>query len=303
MIFFNLLLKYIKASLRQTAWPLLVGLTDRYSLHPFHWKYTNYFHYIQKLRSYPSNTLSVLSDRDRDLMRRDSTRSVLCRYYTNEFSLELLHQESQQKILSKKSQELCQVLEMVFEKPTVLGSIHYFQGLHDIAAVMLYNLDDTILTSRILERLCRSHFRETLKDDKFVALKSFLDATLLPLLKKFDTGLYDILSPDEVMLPNIILPWILTWCLHDLENPIIASRLMDALFCGHSTFILYLVVALLMAGRNQILNCSINDDEDCHINVIMTIKGMTSMLVSDYTESTEGKIQIQSLIDDALTIV
>ena len=134
-----------------------------------------------------------------------------------------------------------------------------------------------------------------------MSLLSFLKATLLPLLHKFDPDLHDILSSDEVMLPTIILPWIISWCLHDITDPLVSSRLVDALLCGHSTFVLYFVISLLIAGRNEILNSNLDDDDP--MMIIMTTKGLVSKIVSDYSEHDGYGFPAQELIDNALILL
>lgn len=247
--------------------------------------------------------LSNLSDKDRDLLRRDSTRSVLNKYksccskHTNDKVFGYGN-----KGMPGKAEDLLQVLESVLEVPPRCGSMRYFQGLHDVAGILLLNLADNRLASTLLRRLCHSHFREALRDDDFVSLLSFLKATLLPLLHKFDPELHNILSPDEVMLPTVVLPWIITWCLHDIADPQTSSRLVDALLCGHSTFVLYFVIALLVAGRNDILNCNLDDDDDPMI-IVMTTKGLSSKIVSDYCNHDDFGFSVQELIDNALMLL
>ena len=221
-------------------------------------------------------------------MRRDASRSVLGKY-------------SMQK--DDTSQDLRHVLESVLEKPTRYGTLQYYQGLHDIAGVLLYNLKDKVVATLVLQRLCQSHFREALRDDNFVSLLSFLQTVVLPLLHKFDPELHDFVAAEDVMLLTIILPWMITWCLHDLTDPLVASRLVDAFLCGHSTFVLYVVVALIVRYREEILNCMLEDDDP--MMIVMTLKGLSSKIVSDYSDDKgdEAGISAQELIDDALVFM
>ena len=279
----------LEETFRRVAWPLLVGFHSSNISHPS----------SELQNSGASTSLSNLSDKDRDLLRRDSTRSVLNKYKSR--CLETANDEARDNdnTMPGNAKDLLQVLESVLEAPQRFGSIRYFQGLHDVAGVLLLNLVDNRLATAVLQRLCRSHFREALRDDDFVSLLAFLKATLLPLLHKFDPELHNILSSDEVMLPTIVLPWMITWCLHDIDDSQVSSRLVDALLCGHSTFILYLVIALLIAGRNEILKCNLDDDDDPMI-VIMTTKALSSKIVSDYFDHGNDGFSAQELIDSAL---
>lgn len=248
---------------------------------------------------------TALSDRDRDLLRHDSSRSVLNKYnqqFSGEGSEDYMcsfpcfHFDTDTR--THKSQDLLHVLESALEKPARYGSMHYFQGLHDIAAVLLYNLGETVITTAVLQRLCRSHFREALADDDFLSLLAFLKATVLPLLLMIDPELHDVLACEEVMLPSLVLPWVITWCIHDIADPQVSSRLVDAFLCGHSTFILYFILALLTRHRAEILSCTLEDDDP--MMIVLTVKGLSSKIVSDFANVDDVAISAQSLIDEAL---
>ena len=292
------MLRALTATFRRIAWPLLVGLQVNND---------NNRSGISHASSESQSTgapmpLSNLSVMDRDLLRLDSTRSVLNKYIVRcpeDAKKEAGDKGS--KLVQDKAKDLLQVLESVLGIPPRCGSMRYFQGMHDIVGVVLLNLADNLLATVVVRRLCHSHFREALRDDDFVSLLSFLKATLLPLLHKFDPDLHDILSSDEVMLPTIILPWIISWCLHDITDPLVSSRLVDALLCGHSTFVLYFVISLLIAGRNEILNSNLDDDDP--MMIIMTTKGLVSKIVSDYSEHDGYGFPAQELIDNALILL
>lgn len=288
----------LKATFRRVAWPLLVGLQgcDNNSS-------SDDIPPSSELQSIGAPIRrSNLSDIDRDLLRLDSTRSVLNKYEGH--CLDEAKEEASDKgsePMQDKAKDLLQVLESVLEIPPRCGSMRYFQGMHDIVGVFLLNLADNLVATAVVRRLCHSHFREALRDDDFVSLLSFLEATLLPLLHKFDPELHDILSLDEVMLPTIILPWMISWCLHDITDPLVSSRLVDALICGHSTFVLYFVVSLLIAGRSEILNSNLDDDDP--MMIVMTTKGLISKIVSDYSEPDGYGFPAQAVIDNALVLL
>lgn len=289
----------LKATFRRVAWPLLVGLqgcdnnSSSGDIHPSS---------VLQSTGAPIRR-SNLSDIDRDLLRLDSTRSVLNKYRGNclDEAKEEEASDKGSKPMQDKAKDLLQVLESVLEIPPRCGSMRYFQGMHDIVGVFLLNLADNLVATAVVRRLCHSHFREALRDDDFVSLLSFLEATLLPLLHKFDPELHDILSLDEVMLPTIILPWMISWCLHDITDPLVSSRLVDALICGHSTFVLYFVVSLLIAGRSEILNSNLDDDDP--MMIAMTTKGLVSKIVSDFSEPDGYGFPAQAVIDNALVLL
>lgn len=270
------------AEIRRKAWPLLVGASsDTSSAVPDS---------PPLLRHEPP---LALSETDRGLIRRDSSRSSLAK-----FDAALIHGGQPGTSITGKDAEQCllQILESTLEAAPQYGTMHYYQGLHDIAAVLWYNLGDVSVATSILRQLCHSHLREALRDDHFGALLSFLKSSLLPLLKQFDSELHDILVDDDVMLPSLVFPWIITWFTHDLSDPRVSSRLVDALLCGHSSFVLYLALALLVRHKDQIMDAYYMEDGD-PMMVAMLVKTLSSKIGWDYSKT---GVSAQVLIDDAL---
>jgi hypothetical protein len=271
--------------MRKKAWLLLVGISTAQS---------------PQLLLQMDSVASNISEKDRGLMSLDSGRASF-----SKFDFDLIDNDDNDKgALSSNAtgeQALLQILESTMEVKPRYGTMQYYQGLHDVAGVLLYNLGDADVATGVLRQLCASHFREALRDDNFASLLSFLQSYFLPLLHKLDAELHDVLSGEEVMLPAIIFPWIITWFTHDLCDPRISSRLVDALLCGHSTFTIYLAMALLIRNREEIISCAL-EYEDEPMMVATTLKTFSSKIVSDYNDSGEQSgIPAQHLIDDALS--
>ncbi len=206
--------------MRQKAWHILVGL-DRIP------------------ESSTSQESCSLDEKDLELIRCDAGRSVLFRYHKHKETKDddtaapPSGESTSQDDLSYSDQQ--EQLANVLKSTLSCGKLHYYQGLHDIAGVLLYNLQNAHHASAILKRLCRVHLRDALRED-LSGLVAFLNAVLLPLLDSIDAELHDVLLQSNLEMPNVILPWILTMFTHDIHDPHVASRLMDAFLSSHALF-------------------------------------------------------------------
>lgn len=184
---------------------------------------------------------SSLNEKELELICCDAGRSVLFRYHKQSHDsdesttcLPTGESSAQQDLsYSDQQQQLTNVL--VSTLATGNTKLHYYQGLHDIAGVLLYNLRDEQIASAILSRLCRVHLRDALRED-LRSLTSFLNAVLLPLLESVDKELHDLLHESGLEASTAILPWIITWFSHDIHNEQVASRLVDAFLSSHPLF-------------------------------------------------------------------
>jgi hypothetical protein len=198
--------------MRRAAWHLLVGL-DR----------------IPPPRT---TTLCSLDKSELDLIRSDANRSVLFRYPKRNHAGRTPSGESSAQFTKAQSEQLAAVLSTALSGRKEL---HYYQGLHDIAGVLLHNLQDTGHTCAVLQQLCRMHLRDALRED-LSSCMWLLDTVLLPLLDKVDPELHDYLLECGLECSNALLPWLLTWFTHDIHDEQVASRLMDALLSSHAFF-------------------------------------------------------------------
>jgi len=183
-----------------------------------------------------SSSASLLDVKDLELIQCDAGRSVLFRYHKQQAddSTSLPSGEStSQHDLSYSDQQ--EQLASVLTETLAGKQLHYYQGLHDIAGVLLYNVQDAHHASAILSRLCRVHLRDALRQD-LSSLISFLNAVLLPLLESVDVELHDFLLQSGLEVPNVVLPWIITWFTHDVHDERVASRLVDAFVSSHALF-------------------------------------------------------------------
>lgn len=210
---------FLAAEMRQEAWHILVGIQA-----------------IPDVTTYKDNC-DCLNEKELELIRCDSGRSVLFRYnrdsQSNDDSALLVptgESTSQHDLRYSDQQEQ---LTTTILLTLTSSSLHYYQGLHDVAGVLLYNVQDANCASAILKRLGRVHFRDAMRKD-LSAFVMFINAVFIPLLGAVDVELCDFLLQSGTDCCNAILPWFITWFTHDVHNPEVASRLVDAFMSSHS---------------------------------------------------------------------
>jgi hypothetical protein len=242
-----------------------------------------------------------------DLIRRDVGRSVVFRYNNNSNS------DDEPATPSYASERLGQVLEDTIQAGIGQGQgLHYYQGLHDVAGVILHNLDyQAISATSILQRLGQSHLRDALREN-FGNITWLLSVLLLPLVESIEPNVHYMLQITEVELANVCLPWIITWFTHDIYNPQTAGRLVDAFVAGHPLLPLYVSVALLTHPilKQRIVANTDTDFSDDPASMFVLVKQLPQLIVADYSEDAilpkeEGGpgVPVQELLDDALTIL
>eukprot|EP00538_Stauroneis_constricta_P002418 CAMPEP_0119562198 /NCGR_PEP_ID=MMETSP1352-20130426/19707_1 /TAXON_ID=265584 /ORGANISM="Stauroneis constricta, Strain CCMP1120" /LENGTH=482 /DNA_ID=CAMNT_0007610545 /DNA_START=243 /DNA_END=1688 /DNA_ORIENTATION=+ len=259
--------------------------------------------------------------KEKDLIRRDVGRSVIFRFrssadsdvgsVSNESETTPSGQSSKGENSSVApiyaSDLLAQVLEAAVAKPLSSGKegkIHYYQGLHDIAAVILHNMDyDTQKSTQILRRICQSHLRDALREN-FGNISWLLSILLMPLVEKVDPNVHYALACCDIDLSNLCLPWMITWFTHDIHNHAVAVRFIDAFIASHPMLPFYLSVAILTHPvlKRDIL--SVGEMGDPGV-MFVTIKALTKSIVPDSAveEDTRRTVPAQEIIEDAIAIM
>ncbi|KAK3252943.1 hypothetical protein CYMTET_37784 [Cymbomonas tetramitiformis] len=127
--------------------------------------------------------------------------------------------------------------------------VHYYQGLHDIAGVLLLVLGEGVAT-RAVERLATHHLRDCTRPN----LEPIMDTLrLMPvLISRADPEVHDFIQASEC--PNIFaVVWMLTWHSHDLRDLETAARLFDLFIASHPLMPMYIGVAAMLSSRHKIL--------------------------------------------------
>eukprot|EP00011_Vannellida_sp_DIVA3-517-6-12_P013307 CAMPEP_0114605786 /NCGR_PEP_ID=MMETSP0168-20121206/1232_1 /TAXON_ID=95228 ORGANISM="Vannella sp., Strain DIVA3 517/6/12" /NCGR_SAMPLE_ID=MMETSP0168 /ASSEMBLY_ACC=CAM_ASM_000044 /LENGTH=603 /DNA_ID=CAMNT_0001816643 /DNA_START=15 /DNA_END=1828 /DNA_ORIENTATION=+ len=128
--------------------------------------------------------------------------------------------------------------------------LHYYQGYHDIATVLLMCTEDTRLAFGMLRRLSLSYLREHMRPTLQEVMKEL--ALLFPLLKCVDPELEEVFQSCS-LAPFFALSWVLTWFSHDFTVPSTLLRLFDLFLSSHPLMPLYFGVALIVYRREEIL--------------------------------------------------
>ncbi|KAL3140084.1 hypothetical protein ABBQ38_004364 [Trebouxia sp. C0009 RCD-2024] len=131
------------------------------------------------------------------------------------------------------------------------GTIFYYQGLHDIASVLLLTMGDKAAYETLTHlSLCQ------LRD----CTRSTLDAVLellnllMPILKKADVEVHDQLAAAQVP-PFFALGWFITWFAHSVDDLQHISRLFDLFMASHPLMPLYAAAVVIKGARKQVLAC------------------------------------------------
>ena len=293
------------ADIRKRAWLHLVGVRDKAA--------------AVEVIQHPTTPTEEQDDekqvdeKELDLIRRDAGRSLLHRYCRRtqttpnspDISAVSLAPSGEQTSQWSRSftdlqTDLASVLVRCVSNPLGSGQakLHYYQGLHDIAGVLMYNLADTDLTCAVLRRICQSHMRDALRED-FSGLTWLLDHTALPLIEQYDEEVHAYLRMAEVSMANCILPWMITWFTHDIEASSVSSRLADAFVASHPLFPLYFAVALILhpTNREEIL------EAECDQAMVhMTMLRFAKRLAGDWDTSGDG-IPAQDIIESGIAMM
>eukprot|EP00559_Dactyliosolen_fragilissimus_P001010 CAMPEP_0184856950 /NCGR_PEP_ID=MMETSP0580-20130426/2116_1 /TAXON_ID=1118495 /ORGANISM="Dactyliosolen fragilissimus" /LENGTH=495 /DNA_ID=CAMNT_0027352259 /DNA_START=198 /DNA_END=1686 /DNA_ORIENTATION=- len=185
------------------------------------------------------------------------------------------------------------------ENSTTEDRLYYYQGFHDVASIMLYNLPQhPQQASAILHQIAKLQLRDALRKD-FTYLTTLLELALLPLLEVFDKHFHDFMVSCEIE-PTFFLNWLVTLFSHDVHDPKNASRLMDAILASHSLMSLYLVIAILLHpySQDKMMNAGIQDSSEVYV--------VASSLLHDIREDfDEGDddFTFQNLINSSLRLM
>ena len=175
--------------------------------------------------------------------------------------------------------------------------LHYYQGLHDVASVVLYNINVPSAAAAILEKIATFHLRDATRQD-FTQISTMLDVVFFPLLSCIDEEVHDFLLHCDCSA-DMFLPWIITWFAHDVHNIESISRLFDAFLASHPLMPVYLSVAIVVHPRSR---KQIFATECCAGMMQITVKQLLRGISFDFEEA-ETDIPFQDMIDDAISFM
>ena len=153
--------------------------------------------------------------------------------------------EGDQQLSSKEEEEQRKHLQQLQQQ-----DIYYYQGLHDIASVLLLVLEDEVRAFFVLQHLVVHHLRDCTRCDLIPVLESL--TLVFFLLKKQDLELHDHIRSSQVPA-HFALAWRLTWFSHDMKDVDQCARLFDVFIASHPLMPIYVGVAALVSNRKRIL--------------------------------------------------
>jgi len=135
------------------------------------------------------------------------------------------------------------------------GPVRYYQGLHDVASVLVVVLrGDELAAYRVLRRLSRCHLRDATRPS-LDAVVELLTRLLPPLVRAADPELATALERAAVP-PFYALSWALTWFAHGARDARGAARLFDLFLSSHPSMPLYVGAAAMRANRAALLRAA-----------------------------------------------
>ena len=220
----------VNANLRKRAWPFMLGT-----------KTTD----VHGTRRGEYQLKHTMSHKDDAVVNADMERSLW--KYTKDWTDEERDRERQ-------------ALKRIVNA-TVEGNeegIFYYQGLHDVASVLLFVCGEGAAHS-MLARLAHCHLRDCTRSTIQPAISTL--KLLYPILYHADQELHSfIMSLGEPALevPYFALSWLMTWFSHDLDGLEESARLFDLFLASHPLMPLYVAAEVVRHARDDIMrfDCS-----------------------------------------------
>ncbi|KAL4399364.1 GTPase-activating protein Gyp8 [Malassezia pachydermatis] len=141
-------------------------------------------------------------------------------------------------------------------------ALHYFQGLHDIVAILLLTLcpgskeepvsnDDLVKLQNVVNYVCLHFVRDSMTRDLMPAMshlkvvRNILRAADAPYAYALERVFY----PNHVV---VVLSWMLTLFTHDMPTLSSAQRILDFVWTHGPASTAYVCAALLLSRKDQV---------------------------------------------------
>uniref|UniRef100_A0A383V4E2 Rab-GAP TBC domain-containing protein n=1 Tax=Tetradesmus obliquus TaxID=3088 RepID=A0A383V4E2_TETOB len=146
-----------------------------------------------------------------------------------------------------RREELARLLNAVVVKHE--GAVHYYQGLHDVAAVLLLVAGE-LPAFDLLCRLATGHLRDATRPslDPVIELLGLMQL----IVREADSELASFLE-QQGLPPFYALSWYITWFSHDLSQFGEVCRLFDLFLATHPLMPLYVGAVAMHSQRSQLL--------------------------------------------------
>lgn len=149
----------------------------------------------------------------------------------------------------RRVQQLGRVLHRAFAGFAVKETIHYFQGAHDVASVLLLSLGP-VAAVPALQTLLRVHLRGYVHSDMQVTVCVL--QYLFPLVRHRNAALFQFLRDSKVQ-PFFALSWIITWFAHSIKHLPTLAGMFDDFLTSHPLLPLYYAAAAVLYRADELL--------------------------------------------------
>lgn len=175
-----------------------------------------------------------------------------------------------------------------------LEYFNFFEGLSNIAAVLLINTESPSISSLILSELSQNHFRDALHEEPQVQ-QTAIRVVFMTLLKQIDPILHDQIVKGGVSDPcDFCLRWVIQWFAQDVPHLEVASRLFDVFLVSHPILPVYISVALLTYPPNRRRLMMIH----CERSYLLEfLSDLPSDMVASYSD-----IQVLNIFEDVIQL-
>ncbi|KAI4650035.1 uncharacterized protein J4E78_008316 [Alternaria triticimaculans] len=215
----------VSDSLRCTAWPLLLGCSDKDS-EKEPWKHLS-------------------EHKDEHQVGLDVNRAFV--YYPRN--------ESEKQLNRRKEQLSDVILDVLRHHPTLC----YFQGYHDIVQVFLLVLGPEHAPAAVA-RLSLLRIRDFMLSSLDPALAQL--ELLRPILRAADPVLYEHLPKSQ---PSFALAGTITMFAHNIQDYKDITRLFDFFLARHAVMPIYLFAAVVLSKREELLEYEKEDEDILYV--------------------------------------
>lgn len=314
---------FLSPEIRQEVWPLLLNLKKNEK----DWTYDSKNHH-----SVSSNDNQSINRSEANVIRQDVgrtqwrldkfvTESQIIQEFTQDIHLSQVLSKDVMNVMSippKASERvlLGVICKAISDSSSTGNKIHYYQGFHDIASLILLQTQSPILTSRILTQLGQFYLVDYMSQSFHSTMVILQIGTWVLLSEGESEGddnaseLFEHLLGSGPGIQLMILSWVIGWFTHEdfgastttgkggtrENNIIVATRILDVCMASHPCMSLYLSIALLIHYKTFIL-------EETGSNVNGNDISLLQQVVQSLPEKIVHDNQVEKWIQKALWLM
>ena len=175
--------------------------------------------------------------------------------------------------------------------------LYYFQGMYNIAAVLLITLESPSLSSLVMKKLSKFHFRDYCAPT-FMNTQAAIRIIFMPLMKELDPLFHQMFLDKGILdVCGFVLPWIICWYANDILDYDVICRLFDVFLASHALLPVYMAVAFVTHPWSKAeLDRDIGEGDE----FMSSLASIPSNMVSSQSHSS-ASFCIEQVISCALT--